>query len=64
MPEDVSQAISSVLTDREIMQLARWGAEIEKHYDTPMDIEWAKDGEQGDLFIVQARPETVSRIRQ
>jgi pyruvate,water dikinase len=50
---------SFVLTDREIMQLARWGAEIEKHYDTPMDIEWAKDGEQGNLFIVQARPETV-----
>src|SRR6056297_428637 len=50
---------SFVLTNREIMQLARWGAEIEKHYDTPMDIEWAKDGEQGDLFIVQARPETV-----
>lgn len=50
---------SFVLTNREIMQLARWGMEIEKHYDTPMDIEWAKDGEQGDLFIVQARPETV-----
>jgi pyruvate, water dikinase len=50
---------SFVLTNREIMQLARWGVEIEKHYDTPMDIEWAKDGEHGNLFIVQARPETV-----
>jgi len=50
---------SFVLTDHEINQLARWGVAIEKHYDTPMDIEWAKDGEQGDLFIVQARPETV-----
>ncbi|MDT8379348.1 MAG: phosphoenolpyruvate synthase [Desulfotignum sp.] len=50
---------SFVLTNREIMQLARWGVEIEKHYDTPMDIEWAKDGEQGNVFIVQARPETV-----
>jgi pyruvate,water dikinase len=50
---------SFVLTNREIMQLARWGVEIEKHYDTPMDIEWAKDGKQGGLYIVQARPETV-----
>ncbi|HEX6547338.1 MAG TPA: phosphoenolpyruvate synthase [Candidatus Dormibacteraeota bacterium] len=48
-----------VLTDDEILQLARWAVEIERHYDRPMDIEWAKDGDSGDLFIVQARPETV-----
>ncbi|MCX2739038.1 phosphoenolpyruvate synthase [Pontibacter anaerobius] len=48
-----------VLKDAEVVQLARWGKRIEEHYKQPMDIEWAKDGESGDLFIVQARPETV-----
>jgi pyruvate,water dikinase len=47
------------LTDDEVLRLARWGAAIEKHYGKPMDIEWAKDGDTGGLFIVQARPETV-----
>ncbi|NBB74233.1 MAG: phosphoenolpyruvate synthase [Bacteroidetes bacterium] len=48
-----------VLSDDEVLQLARWGAIIEKHYERPMDIEWARDGETEELFIVQARPETV-----
>ena len=48
-----------VLTDADILQLARWGASIEAHYGQAMDIEWAKDGETGEMFIVQARPETV-----
>ncbi len=48
-----------VLDDDEILQLARWAAAIERHYGRPMDIEWAKDGESGRLFILQARPETV-----
>jgi len=48
-----------VLTDEEILQLARWAAAIEFHYGHAMDMEWAKDGESGALFIVQARPETV-----
>ena len=48
-----------VLSDDEVLQLARWACAIEKHYGQPMDIEWAKDGESGELFIVQARPETV-----
>jgi pyruvate,water dikinase len=53
------------LTDDEILQLARWAVQIEKHYSqvrgvyTPMDIEWAKDGLTNELFVVQARPETV-----
>ncbi|MEQ8753529.1 MAG: phosphoenolpyruvate synthase [Coleofasciculus sp. G1-WW12-02] len=53
------------LQDEEVLQLARWAVQIEDHYSqlrglyTPMDIEWAKDGITGDLFIVQARPETV-----
>ena len=48
-----------VLDDDEILTLARWGAAIEEHYGKPMDMEWAKDGDTGRLFIVQARPETV-----
>ncbi len=47
------------LTDKEVEQLARYGMIIEQHYKKPMDIEWAKDGRTGKLFIVQARPETV-----
>ncbi len=50
---------SFVLEDQEVLRLARWAHAIEKHYDMPMDIEWAKDGETDELFIVQARPETV-----
>jgi pyruvate,water dikinase len=54
-----------VLNDDEILELSRWAMRIEDHYSqrsgrsTPMDIEWAKDGRSGELFIVQARPETV-----
>jgi pyruvate,water dikinase len=53
------------LTDVEVLQLAEWAVRIEDHYSakrgrpTPMDMEWAKDGRTGELFIVQARPETV-----
>lgn len=47
------------LEDPEILQLARWACVIENHYGQPMDIEWAKDGDSGRLYIVQARPETV-----
>lgn len=48
-----------VLGDDELTQLARWALLIENHYNKPMDFEWAKDGETGELFIIQARPETV-----
>jgi pyruvate,water dikinase len=47
------------LSDAEIIQLAKWAVKIEKHYGFPMDIEWAKDGISHELYIVQARPETV-----
>ena len=47
------------LKDEEIEQLAKIGVRIEEHYGRPMDIEWAKDGVDGELYIVQARPETV-----
>ena len=61
-PDDRSRF---AIPDEEILTLARWGCIIEDHYSAkkgrpcPMDIEWAKDGQTGDLFIVQARPETV-----
>ncbi len=47
------------LSDAEVTELARQAMIIEKHYGRPMDIEWAKDGDDGKLYIVQARPETV-----
>jgi pyruvate,water dikinase len=52
-----------VLTDEEILSLARWACAIEQHYGRAMDMEWAKDGDTGDLYIVQARPETVQSRR-
>ena len=48
-----------VINDEELLTLARWACIIEDHYKKPMDIEWAKDGQTKELFIVQARPETV-----
>ncbi|AXU95361.1 phosphoenolpyruvate synthase [Erwinia persicina] len=59
--EDVPEADRDrfSLTDSEVEALAAQAVQIEKHYQRPMDIEWAKDGHTGKLFIVQARPETV-----
>ena len=48
-----------VLEDKEVVQLAKWACIIQDHYKCHMDIEWAKDGEDGKIYIVQARPETV-----
>ncbi len=58
-----------VLSDEEVLKLAKWAVEVEDHYCqkrgkwTPMDLEWAKDGQTGKLFLVQARPETVQSTR-
>ncbi|MEZ4237487.1 MAG: phosphoenolpyruvate synthase [Myxococcota bacterium] len=52
------------LTDAHILQLARWAVRIEAHYERPMDIEWALDGETGELHVTQARPETVEARRR
>ncbi|WP_213303972.1 phosphoenolpyruvate synthase [Paraburkholderia sacchari] len=52
-----------VLQDEEILELARWACRIEAHYGCAMDMEWAKDGATGEIFIVQARPETVQSRR-
>ena len=63
---DVGEAQRSVfsLRDTEILELARYAVAIEKHYGRPMDIEWAKDGADGRIYVLQARPETVkSRTR-
>ena len=59
--EDTPMALRRqfALPDAEVLELARQAVAIEQHYGRPMDIEWAKDGESGELFIVQARPETV-----
>jgi pyruvate,water dikinase len=65
VPVAPSERSKFVLHDAEILELARWACAIEDHYSevhgryTPMDMEWAKDGVSGQLFIVQARPETV-----
>ena len=56
-PRDLAQRYA--LGDADVLDLARQAMTIEAHYGRPMDIEWAKDGETGQLFIVQARPETV-----
>lgn len=68
VPADDRQRFA--IDDDDILQLARWGCVIEEHYTrrsgkyTPMDIEWAKDGKSGELFIVQARPETVQSVKR
>lgn len=65
IPTPVEDRNKFCITDEEILTLSNWAVIIEEHYTmkrdkyTPMDMEWAKDGETGELFIVQARPETV-----
>jgi pyruvate,water dikinase len=65
IPVSAQERSQFILGDEEIIQLAQWGVKIEEHYSKkagsqmPMDIEWAKDGITGQLFILQARPETV-----
>ena len=70
VPVAAGDRARTVMTDEQILTLARWACAIEDHYSrargipTPMDIEWAQDGQTGDLFIVQARPETVHARQQ
>jgi pyruvate,water dikinase len=65
VPVPVNDRRRFAVSDDDILQLARWACRIEEHYSAkrgrpcPMDMEWAKDGQSGELFIVQARPETV-----
>jgi pyruvate,water dikinase len=60
VPENQRKQFS--LNNQEIMQLAKWAQIIEQYYKRPMDIEWAKDGRDNKLYIVQARPETVESL--
>jgi pyruvate,water dikinase len=69
VPVAPADRLKLALSDDEVLQLARWGCIVEDHYSAkrgapaPMDLEWAKDGNSGELFIVQARPETVQSRR-
>jgi pyruvate,water dikinase len=56
---NLKERIKFSLQDQEVYQIARWAEQIERHYGQPMDIEWARDGEFGKIYVVQARPETV-----
>jgi pyruvate,water dikinase len=70
VPVPPADRLRFAITDDEILTLARWACLIEEHYShkrgrfTPMDMEWAKDGHTGELFILQARPETVQSQRR
>jgi pyruvate,water dikinase len=65
VPVSIEDRTRFAITDEEILTLSRWACIIEEHYSkkrgvfTPMDMEWAKDGRTGELWIVQARPETI-----
>lgn len=70
LPVALDERQRFAMTDDEILTLARWSCIIEEHYSrkrgqyTPMDMEWAKDGRTGELFVLQARPETVHSQKQ
>ncbi|MGF6978332.1 pyruvate,water dikinase [Paraburkholderia sp. JPY465] len=64
VPTSKAERAAFVLDDAEILSLSRSACAIEAHYGRPMDIEWAKDGATGEMFIVQARPETVQSRRE
>jgi pyruvate,water dikinase len=70
IPVGADERLRFAITDEEILTLARWACLIEEHYSrergryTPMDMEWAKDGRTGELFVLQARPETVQSQKQ
>jgi pyruvate,water dikinase len=64
VPTSKAERAAFVLSDEEILALSRWACVIESHYGQPMDIEWAKDGQTNEMFVVQARPETVQSRRE
>jgi len=59
----LSEQHKQSITDEQVLKLAEWGMIIEKHYQRPMDIEWALDGRDNQLYIIQARPETIHSVR-
>ena len=62
-PTPIYKQQQYILSDNEVVTLGKWAKRIEEHYKKPMDIEWAKDGLTNQLFITQARPETVHQSR-
>ncbi len=58
-----SDKLKQSISDKQVLQLAKWGMLIEEHYKRPMDIEWALDGQTKELYIIQARPETVESVK-
>lgn len=64
VPTSKAERAAFVLSDAEILTLSRWATTIERHYGCAMDMEWARDGHSGRLYIVQARPETVQSNRE
>jgi pyruvate, water dikinase len=64
VPTSKAERADFVLNDQDILALARWACTIEDHYGCAMDMEWAKDGETDEVFIVQARPETVQSRKE
>lgn len=63
VPTSDAERSALVLSDDEVLQLSRWAVKIERHYGRPMDMEWARDGLTKQLYIVQARPETVQSLK-
>ncbi|MEI8597119.1 PEP/pyruvate-binding domain-containing protein [Vibrio sp. M60_M31a] len=63
LPTSSQERSQLVLSDDEILQLSKWAVIIERHYGCPMDMEWAKDTLTQQLYMVQARPETVESHR-
>ncbi|MBU0636842.1 MAG: phosphoenolpyruvate synthase [Patescibacteria group bacterium] len=59
----INEQTKQSISDQQIIKLADWGMAIEKHYGRPMDIEWALDGQENQLYIIQARPETIHSVR-
>ncbi len=57
------EGLKQSISDKQVVQLAKWGMLIEEHYQRPMDIEWALDGQTNELYIIQARPETVQSVK-
>ena len=63
VPVPVAMQTKPAITDKDVLTLAKWAVIIEKHYGRAMDIEWALDGQEKKLYIVQARPETIHSVR-
>lgn len=63
VPVSLADQRKQSITDAQVLKLAEWGMIIEKHYGRPMDTEWALDGQSKELYIIQARPETIHSVR-